>query len=618
VVLVVRGRTASSAAPCGGADERVAVVWTPERSARIHAAFLATHLPYAESSYQAIDRMITAYTRRWADMHTDACRATHVRGEQSTAVLDLRMRCLDRRLGELSAAVQLLASADAAVVQNAASVASGVDPVDGCADVDALQAPVELPADPLVRARIEATHREVDRAAALEQAGRYRDAVAVAAAAEAQARELGWPPLLAQALGRHGSLQRALSDPATEDTLLAAVAEAGAARVDRVAAEADIDLAMLLISRSQLPEALRVTRIAEGMVARAADPQLWIRLRAIRGRVLEEQGRLADARHQLEVALATGAGDAQLETEHTGAMRQLGSVLTTLGEYDRAVEIYRQVIASAERTGGPDHPTVADALTGLGEVLLRQGKVEDAVAAFARALHIREGALGPDHPVVATSLANLAAVQLEAGHNQEAVAAFQRVLPILEAHYGPDHAYVASVLGNLGEALTREHRYAEARPYLERVLATRIRLLGPEHPSTATSQLNLGLMLTEAGRPQEALAHLARAEAIWRKVGVDNPMLGYALTGRGQALTKLGRPAAAIPVLEEAIVLRQRAHVSADMVAPSQFALAQALRAAGRQPTRAVELARQARDGFAGAGEAGRSQVEEIDRWLGD
>ena len=48
-------------------------------------------------------------------MHVQTCEATHVRGEQSGEVLDLRMGCLTDTLDEVRALTEVLSRADGAM-----------------------------------------------------------------------------------------------------------------------------------------------------------------------------------------------------------------------------------------------------------------------------------------------------------------------------------------------------------------------------------------------------------------------------------------------------------------------------------------------------------------------
>ena len=107
-------------------------------------------------------------------MYTEACEATHVRGEQSAEVLDLRMGCLGERLSERARARRRVRDAPTpTVVDNAVSAASALPALDRCADVALLRAVVKPPEDP-ARARADRgeASEEVAKVNALSSAGR--------------------------------------------------------------------------------------------------------------------------------------------------------------------------------------------------------------------------------------------------------------------------------------------------------------------------------------------------------------------------------------------------------------------------------------------------------------
>ena len=68
-----------------------------------------------------------------------------MRGEQSAEVLDLRMSCLQERLGGLRALTDVFSEANGEVVENAVSAANALAPLDRCADVPLLRAVVRPP-----------------------------------------------------------------------------------------------------------------------------------------------------------------------------------------------------------------------------------------------------------------------------------------------------------------------------------------------------------------------------------------------------------------------------------------------------------------------------------------
>jgi serine/threonine protein kinase len=94
---------AAAAGKLGGIWEVPRAGAGAETSARaeIRAAFLATGKLYAAKAWESACQILDRYAQRWTDLYVEACEATHVRGEQSAEVLDLRMQCLAEGLADL-------------------------------------------------------------------------------------------------------------------------------------------------------------------------------------------------------------------------------------------------------------------------------------------------------------------------------------------------------------------------------------------------------------------------------------------------------------------------------------------------------------------------------------
>ncbi len=141
---------------CGAGPARLAGVWDltatgepePARQAAIHSAFLHTGKSYANEVYATVNRILSGYSQSWAKMYREACEATNARGEQSAEVLDLRMTCLQERLGGLRALTDVFSDANGQVVENAVSAANNLGSLDRCADVPLLRSVVRPPEDP--------------------------------------------------------------------------------------------------------------------------------------------------------------------------------------------------------------------------------------------------------------------------------------------------------------------------------------------------------------------------------------------------------------------------------------------------------------------------------------
>src|SRR5688572_28826353 len=69
--------------PCQGAEARLVGVWDAPVKARVAAALQAHGLGYAAETWRAVESTLDRYTSDWVTMHTQACEATRVHGEQS-------------------------------------------------------------------------------------------------------------------------------------------------------------------------------------------------------------------------------------------------------------------------------------------------------------------------------------------------------------------------------------------------------------------------------------------------------------------------------------------------------------------------------------------------------
>ncbi|MGE3454656.1 MAG: serine/threonine-protein kinase, partial [Kofleriaceae bacterium] len=223
---------------CQGANQKLDGIWDEPRQGVIQAAFLATGRPSAIKAWSNVDRTLDRYTTAWAAMHSEACRATRVSGEQSEHVLELRMRCLETRRSSLAALVDAMSRPDATTLETVANAADQLSPVDDCANVSALAAVVPPPADPVARAHIDVVLAQLSTAWSLEQTGKPIEALRVARATMEPASQIGYAPLIAQVHEAVGQLARDTDDYKAADQAFYAglvAAETGKDEVTRAA-----------------------------------------------------------------------------------------------------------------------------------------------------------------------------------------------------------------------------------------------------------------------------------------------------------------------------------------------------------------------------------------------
>ena len=561
---------------CRGAERKLVGVWDDERKRAVHASFAATGNSSAEEVFQTVTRAFDAYASQWVTAHTRACEATRILREQSEELLDLRMECLDERLQEVEAQVDLFSAADAGVIAQAAQMAASLTSLRGCSDLAALRAPLRPPADPRTRTRVEEVRKKIARAKVLQGAGKFAEALAVAAPTAAEARDLKYWPLESDALLRLGLIQQASSQLETAETTLEDAAFAARAGRD-VSNEQLVAAAMakLKTGRLQYDEAHR-----------------WLR----RG-----------------FAASTSVGDS--DEQSLATLLGAASVLATArGSRAEALDYSKRVVAIRERVDGPESYTFGAALVDLGAKHASLGEYEKAKPLIRRGQPILERQLGPESPSVGWALFHLGYAHRRLREYDDAVLCFRRSLDIQQKAFGPMHPRLASVLGNLGDVLVAQGKYEEALQTFQREWAI-AQTLPPQHPERGCALTSMGDVLRLKGKRNEALDYYRRGLSILEKNEGQDSMIASALVGIG--LTELDghAPARALAVLEQAVVIREKHTADVGGLAEARFGLARALWASGTNRARALQLAALARSGFASMSAASPKELAEVDAW---
>jgi eukaryotic-like serine/threonine-protein kinase len=604
---------------CRGAEQQLAGVWDVPKRTKVHDSFVGTKLPYAEAAFTQIARIFDDYARSWVAMHTDACEATQLRGEQSQELLDLRMECLSDRLSSFAAQVDVLAVADATVVERADHAARALPPLADCADAALLRAPVRPPADPTTRARVAEVRKQLGRARALEAAGRYRDGLPVARAAVTAATALHYRPVEADALLALGTLENGNGAPKDAvATLRAATLAADAGRADELRVEALVILVEVAgeeLSRYADAHAFG-TEAAAILLRLDQRDALMASLERNQGIVWWREGKYEPAKAALSKALELrikvfGAEDRRVAE----TLSDYADVLADEGKLDPAMEQYQRALAVWVKSLGPEHPQVAVTINNMANVLATEGKLDEALAQFRHAQAIWERSLGPQHPKVGAVLNNIGDTYARLGRYKDALDCYRRALPMLEAAMGPTHFTVGVAQVSIGEAEQALGRVDAALASYHRGLAVLEQALGPTHPQLSIPLCDLGDALRARGDSAGALGAYRRAEALLEK-SPDSPERARALVGVGLVYLSQHEVERAIESLQRALTLREGHPGDPLALAEARFALAQALWQQGRDRQRAGALATATRTIYEKAGPRGQEGLAALDQWL--
>jgi tetratricopeptide (TPR) repeat protein len=564
-------------ARCRSAADEIAATWDQAARARVDAGVRASGLDAPDEILARVTPWLDGYADAWWQTRHDVCMATP---DASAELSDAGVACLEERADALAVMVDAIADGDREVVLRAVQAASGLPPVAACRDPRRLLAQAAAPADEATRGAVRELRRELERARTLAAAGRYGPAEEVVREVAERAATVGYAPLQAEiSLALARVLERRAEYTPAVEAYDRAFSDALAVGHDEIAAQAAGGLVYVIGAR--LSDAGRATtweRIARGLLQRI------------------------DATDGLEgAALANSAG-----TVHFFA-----------GEYDEAQVDFDRALELRETILGLDHPDVASTLNNLGILSLVRGNYDAALGYHGRALAIREHALGPRHPEVAQSRGNRGNVRYAKGDPEGALADYRVALEVAQVAFGPEHPDVAMNLNNIGNALDNAGDKTAALEHYARALAIREKVLGPEHPMVAQTLHNIAIVERRLDRFEDARQRLERALAIKEKaLGPQHPTVAPTRVELGRVLVALNRALEGVAQLERAVKIAQEAGGDAAELAEARHALALALVAAGRDDARVVELARQARDGF--AGDDHRERREEVERFLAE
>jgi len=611
-----RLNAAPSGPVCGGGEEKLAEVWNAKARRAGRKVFAASSAPLAQDAWARVEATLDSYAEQFSRTHKAACEATHVRGEQSAEVLDLRMACLDRRLGELDVLLDVFSDADDEVVENAIEAAHSLQGFDACTAVRVMAVRDLEPEDAATATKVNEMRPELARVRVLRDAGKWAESLALANELVPRAKQIGYR-----------RLESRLYDLVAEGHLHGRDLEAAekAAHESLLAAEASGDSGMVTSA------ALSLAHITARDRARSDEAARWVRHAAA---ALENAGPRKDLQGSLastQAFVAFEAGDyaaalegwqrsAEIYRETLGPnhpnvanmVASIGAAYYRLGRYRESVEAHERSLAMQEAVYGTEHPSLVGAINDLGAGYERLGELDRAIEAHHRSIALRSATYGDDSPRVATGLNNLALALESKGELAEAQKHLERAAEIYEEN-GLDRRLAAALI-NLGAVLSSQGQHEAAEARSRRALELCEQVFGRDHPHTASALTNLGEVLCTRGKCAEAVPLYQRSLEIREsKLGNNHIQLTYSLRGLAIAHRHLGAPDKAIPLLERALSLLEGAPERELDAAKVRFNLARAMWDARRERKRAIELARAALERFTASSD---ERAKEVAAWL--
>jgi Flp pilus assembly protein TadD len=173
-----------------------------------------------------------------------------------------------------------------------------------------------------------------------------------------------------------------------------------------------------------------------------------------------------------------------LQPDDASALSNYGSVLTAIGDFERADELFSKALLV--------DPENYKAYSNLGVSLARRGRFDDAAAQLRKALYY--------NPNDVRSLSTLGGILLNNGQSEEAMELLGEALEL--------DPIDVDTLNNLGGGLARAGKFGEAIPHFEKALELQ--------PNSFEPHYNLGRAFAATGRLDEGVRRLERAVELSR------------------------------------------------------------------------------------------------------
>ncbi|RYP92365.1 hypothetical protein DL770_001567 [Monosporascus sp. CRB-9-2] len=195
-----------------------------------------------------------------------------------------------------------------------------------------------------------------------------------------------------------------------------------------------------------------------------------------------------------------------------------------LGKYEKAEQIWRQILELREAVLGREDPETLTSMGNLVFVLNRQGKCEEAEQIHRQTLELTKAVLGREDPGTLTSMNDFANVLKSQGRYEEAEQMIRQVLELREAVLGREDPDTLTSMNNLANVLKSQGRYEEAEQMIRQALELREAVLGRENPDILNSMNNLACVLKSQGRYEEAeQIHRQTLELYQKVLGREHP-----------------------------------------------------------------------------------------------
>jgi tetratricopeptide (TPR) repeat protein len=259
-------------------------------------------------------------------------------------------------------------------------------------------------------------------------------------------------------------------------------------------------------------------------------PEHELTLRAVRdlANVMRAQGSYRDARRITEDALERLRHSPAYGEDHPRTLDLAGAVGTYLrltGDYERALDVDRDVVERRRRIGGDTDPATLRAVLNLAVSLRFNGEFAEAFSVDQQARDAYAQSNGAEHPDTLLASSNLARDLYGLGRYDECRELIRGLLPRQTELHGSTHEHVLQSNRMQAIAWRKTGYRADAVGLASSSFRASYSAAGPDHENTLLAMMSYANALRSAGDVVGAKTLAAEALARYRAAfGLRNPV----------------------------------------------------------------------------------------------
>lgn len=192
----------------------------------------------------------------------------------------------------------------------------------------------------------------------------------------------------------------------------------------------------------------------------------------------------------------------------------LGDTINTQNRYGMGESQYKRMIAADIDSLGPNHPSVANDLTGLAQLYMAQQKYSEAEPLLLRALGIYDQVYGKENALTISARESLATTEFQLGQIDKAAALFNDALNSAQTALGPNSMETARILNGLAYLYFHKGDLERSATFYKWAVASTERAVGTVDPLLAACLNDYAQVLRRLGQNSEASAMELRASEI--------------------------------------------------------------------------------------------------------